>query len=203
MQAKQQHTEEHGYESCLRRQAAHYHRRGRAADACCNCRQQNRACSSREWPWHAARQLGESGTRREAIHSGARRRYGILGTAIVAWTRGGTPVRVGVFVDVYMGAEDARAVKPLERPGRTPYVRARAYEVFSACVQRPLACVQRPDGEVGTPDSDPWLGGCVTGAVRVRALRLHAARRASARATRGDGTTSTCICYPGRGPFRG
>ena len=46
--------------------------------------------------------------------------YGILGTAIVAWTRGGTPVRVGVFVDVYMGAEDARAVKPLERPGRTP-----------------------------------------------------------------------------------
>ena len=119
MQAKQQHTEEHGYESYLRRQAAHYHRRGRAADACCNCRQQYRACSSREWPWHAARQLGESGTRREAIHSGARRRYGIMGTAIVAWTRGGTPVRVGVFVDVYMGAEDARAVKPLERPGRT------------------------------------------------------------------------------------
>ena len=37
-------------------------------------------------------------------------------------------------------------------------VRARAYEVFSACVQRPLACVQRPDGEVGTPDSDPRLG---------------------------------------------
>ena len=44
-----------------------------------------------------------------------------MGTAIVAWTRGGTPVRVGVFVDVYMGAEDARAVKPFETPGRTPY----------------------------------------------------------------------------------
>ena len=44
-----------------------------------------------------------------------------MGTAIVAWTRGGTPVRVGVFVDVYMGAEDARAVKPFETPGRTLY----------------------------------------------------------------------------------
>jgi hypothetical protein len=64
-------------------------------------------------------QLGESGTRTEAIQSRARRRYGILGTAIVVRTRGGTPVRVGVFVDVCVGAEGARAVKPLETPGRS------------------------------------------------------------------------------------
>ncbi len=51
--------------------------------------------------------------RTAAIHSGARRRYGILGTAIVVGTRGRTPVRVGVFVDVCVGAEGARAVKPL------------------------------------------------------------------------------------------
>ena len=64
-------------------------------------------------------QLGESGTRTEAIQSRVRRRYGILGTAIVVRTRGGTPVRVGVFVDVCVGAEGARAVKPLERLGPT------------------------------------------------------------------------------------
>ena len=52
--------------------------------------------------------------RTAAIHSGSRRIYGILGTAIVVRTRGGTPVRVGVFVDVCVGVEDARAVKPLE-----------------------------------------------------------------------------------------
>ena len=66
-------------------------------------------------------QLGESGTRTEAIQSRARRIYGILGTAIVVRTRGGTPVRVGVFVDVCVGAEGARAVKPLETPGRARY----------------------------------------------------------------------------------
>ena len=44
-----------------------------------------------------------------------------MGTAIVVRTRGGTPVRVGVFVDVCVGAEGARAVKPLETPGPTPY----------------------------------------------------------------------------------
>ena len=59
--------------------------------------------------------------RTAAIHSGARRRYGILGTAIVVGTRGRTPVRVGVFVDVCVGAEGARAVKPLETPGRARY----------------------------------------------------------------------------------
>ena len=58
--------------------------------------------------------------RTAAIHSGARRIYGILGTAIVVRTRGGTPVRVGVFVDVCVGVEDARAVKPLERLGGRP-----------------------------------------------------------------------------------
>ena len=67
-------------------------------------------------------QLGESGTRTEAIQSRARRIYGILGTAIVVRTRGGTPVRVGVFVDVCVGAEGARAVKPLERLGPTRYL---------------------------------------------------------------------------------
>ena len=36
-------------------------------------------------------------------------------------TRGGTPVRVGVFVDVCVGAEGACAVKPLETPGRALY----------------------------------------------------------------------------------
>ena len=46
-QAKQHAIEEHGYESCLRRQLAHHHRRGRAADACCSGRRQNRAGSSR------------------------------------------------------------------------------------------------------------------------------------------------------------
>ena len=66
-------------------------------------------------------QLGESGTRTEAIQSRARRIYGILGTAIVVRTRGGTPVRVGVFVDVCVGVEDARAVKPLECRGPTQY----------------------------------------------------------------------------------
>ena len=59
--------------------------------------------------------------RTASIHSGARRRYGILGTAIVVGTRGRTPVRVGVFVDVCVGVEDARAVRPLERPGPTRY----------------------------------------------------------------------------------
>ena len=60
--------------------------------------------------------------RTAAIHSGARRIYGILGTAIVVRTRGGTPVRVGVFVDVCVGVEDAHAVKPLECRGpRTQY----------------------------------------------------------------------------------
>ena len=57
--------------------------------------------------------------RTAAIHSGARRIYGILGTAIVVRTRGGTPVRVGVFVDVCVGVEDAHAVKPLECRGPT------------------------------------------------------------------------------------
>ena len=42
-----------------------------------------------------------------------------MGTAIVVRSRGGTPVRVGVFVDVCVGAEGACAVKPLETPGRT------------------------------------------------------------------------------------
>ena len=60
--------------------------------------------------------------RTASIHSGARRRYGILGTAIVVGTRGRTPVRVGVFVDVCVGVEDARAVRPLERPGPTRYL---------------------------------------------------------------------------------
>ena len=60
--------------------------------------------------------------RTAAIHSGARRIYGILGTAIVVRTRGGTPVRVGVFVDVCVGVEDARAVKPLECRGPTQYL---------------------------------------------------------------------------------
>ena len=69
-------------------------------------------------------QLGESGTRTEAIQSRARRIYGILGTAIVVRTRGGTPVRVGVFVDVCVGAEGARAVKPLERLGPTRYAKS-------------------------------------------------------------------------------
>ena len=59
--------------------------------------------------------------RTAAIHSGARRIYGILGTAIVVRTRGGTPVRVGVFVDVCVGVEDAHAVKPLECRGPTQY----------------------------------------------------------------------------------
>ena len=118
-QAKQHAIEEHGYESCLRRQLAHHHRRGRAADACCSGRRQNRAGSSRWWPWCAARQLRVCGMRTAAIHSGARRIYGILGTAIVVRTRGGTPVRVGVFVDVCVGVEDARAVKPLECRGPT------------------------------------------------------------------------------------
>ena len=59
--------------------------------------------------------------RTAAIHSEARQRYGILGTAIVVGTRGRTPVRVGVFVDVCVGVEDARAVKPLERLGPTLY----------------------------------------------------------------------------------
>ena len=119
MQAKQQSIEEHGSESCLHRQLAHHRRRGCAADVCCNCRRQSRACSSREWPWRVARQLRVCGMRTAAIHSGARRRYGILGTAIVARTRGGTPERVGVFVDMCVGVEDARAVKPLETPGPT------------------------------------------------------------------------------------
>ena len=57
--------------------------------------------------------------RTEAIQSGVSRRYGIVGTAIVARTHGGTPVRVGVFVDVYVGVEDARTVKPFETPGLT------------------------------------------------------------------------------------
>ena len=61
--------------------------------------------------------------RTAAIHSGARRIYGILGTAIVVRTRGGTPVRVGVFVDVCVGVEDARAVKPLECRGPTQYAK--------------------------------------------------------------------------------
>ena len=61
--------------------------------------------------------------RTAAIHSGARRIYGILGTAIVVRTRGGTPVRVGVFVDVCVGVEDAHAVKPLECRGPTQYVK--------------------------------------------------------------------------------
>ena len=61
--------------------------------------------------------------RTAAIHSGARRIYGILGTAIVVRTRGGTPVRVGVFVDVCVGVEDAHAVKPLECRGPTQYRR--------------------------------------------------------------------------------
>ena len=61
--------------------------------------------------------------RTAAIHSGARRIYGILGTAIVVRTRGGTPVRVGVFVDVCVGVEDAHAVKPLECRGPTQYTR--------------------------------------------------------------------------------
>ena len=60
--------------------------------------------------------------RTAAIHSGARRIYGILGTAIVVRTRGGTPVRVGVFVDVCVGVEDAHAVKPLECRGPTQYL---------------------------------------------------------------------------------
>ena len=67
--------------------------------------------------------------RTAAIHSGARRIYGILGTAIVVRTRGGTPVRVGVFVDVCVGVEDAHAVKPLECRGPTQYdARPRALE---------------------------------------------------------------------------
>jgi len=39
----------------------------------------------------------------------------------VVRTRGGTPVRVGVFVDVCVGVEDAHAVKPLECRGPTQY----------------------------------------------------------------------------------
>ena len=66
--------------------------------------------------------------RTAAIHSGARRIYGILGTAIVVRTRGGTPVRVGVFVDVCVGVEDAHAVKPLECRGPTQYVSDRVRE---------------------------------------------------------------------------
>ena len=46
----------------------------------------------------------------------------MVGTAIVARTHGGTPLRVGVFVDVYVGVEDARTVKPFETPGRTLYL---------------------------------------------------------------------------------
>ena len=70
--------------------------------------------------------------RTAAIHSGARRIYGILGTAIVVRTRGGTPVRVGVFVDVCVGVEDAHAVKPLECRGPT--------QSKKLCTKQCLAC---------------------------------------------------------------
>jgi len=94
--------------------------------------------------------------RTAAIHSGARRIYGILGTAIVVRTRGGTPVRVGVFVDVCVGVEDAHAVKPLECRGPTQYAYPSRSSHQSSRMRRdepvlPLARVSGPDPETQNP----------------------------------------------------
>ena len=99
-------------------------------------------------------QLGESGTRTEAIQSRARRIYGILGTAIVVRTRGGTPVRVGVFVDVCVGAEGARAVKPLERLGPTRYGHAERSRTASSAL---LAVARWREGDLTKPRSPDRL----------------------------------------------
>jgi hypothetical protein len=90
--------------------------------------------------------------RTASIHSGARRRYGILGTAIVVGTRGRTPVRVGVFVDVCVGVEDARAVRPLERPGPTRYEKrhSRPFAFHVACL-RYISSPVRPQAEPRRP----------------------------------------------------